>query len=98
MIFFDCLEDCEPNICLNVEQFSKDCVNVSCIGSVSKSVKFEFRFQSDFLEADAIKNAVILSTVLQEVRNKSGPGYKRIRELLSLPSKRFYAFVNEHHW
>jgi len=53
--------------------------------------------QIDFLEDDAIKNVIILQTVLQEVRQERLIFYKRIRDLVSNPDKCFYVFSNEHH-
>ncbi|CAG0883873.1 unnamed protein product [Darwinula stevensoni] len=54
--------------------------------------------QISILESPVIHNVIILSTVLQEVRNKSPPAYKRLRDLLANENKRFYIFVNEHHF
>lgn len=53
--------------------------------------------QIDFLEDDAIKNVIILQTVLQEVRRERLIVYKRIRDTVSNPDKCFYVFSNEHH-
>lgn len=53
--------------------------------------------QIDVLEEDALKNVVILTTVLDEVKHKSSAVYKRLRDLISNPSKNYFIFVNEHH-
>lgn len=53
--------------------------------------------QVDVLEDDSIKNVVILSTVLEEVRHQSLTIYKRLRDLITNPEKHFYVFINEHH-
>ncbi|XP_074047898.1 exosome complex exonuclease RRP44 [Macrotis lagotis] len=53
--------------------------------------------QIDILEDPIIRNVILLQTVLQEVRNRSAPIYKRIRDVISDPSKHFYTFTNEHH-
>jgi len=53
--------------------------------------------QIDFLSHDDIKDVVIPQTVLQEVKHRSLPVYKRLRDLIELPEKRFYVFTNEHH-
>ncbi|NWX39904.1 RRP44 exonuclease, partial [Steatornis caripensis] len=53
--------------------------------------------QIDILEDPVIKNVIVLQTVLQEVRNRSAPVYKRIRDLIQNPEKHFYSFTNEHH-
>ncbi|XP_019380266.1 PREDICTED: exosome complex exonuclease RRP44 [Gavialis gangeticus] len=53
--------------------------------------------QIDIVEDAAIRNVVLLQTVLQEVRARSAPVYKRLRDLLASPDKHFYSFTNEHH-
>ncbi|GAB1299143.1 Exosome complex exonuclease RRP44 [Apodemus speciosus] len=51
----------------------------------------------DVLEDPAIRNVIVLQTVLQEVRNRSAPIYKRIRDVTNNQEKHFYTFTNEHH-
>ncbi|NWV59797.1 RRP44 exonuclease, partial [Malurus elegans] len=53
--------------------------------------------QIDILEHPVIKNVIVLQTVLQEVRHRSAPVYKRIRDVIQNPEKHFYSFTNEHH-
>ncbi|XP_077469568.1 exosome complex exonuclease RRP44 [Stigmatopora argus] len=53
--------------------------------------------QIDVLEDPVICNVVILQTVLQEVRHRSAPLYKRLKDLLHASEKHFYSFTNEHH-
>ncbi|XP_014350359.1 exosome complex exonuclease RRP44 [Latimeria chalumnae] len=53
--------------------------------------------QIDILEDPVIRNVIILQTVLQEVRNRSAPVYKRIKDVINNPEKLFYTFTNEHH-
>lgn len=53
--------------------------------------------QIDVFEEDTIKNVIILQTVLDEVKHKSAIIYKRLRDILANPERRFYTFVNEHH-
>ncbi|NWZ43982.1 RRP44 exonuclease, partial [Brachypodius atriceps] len=53
--------------------------------------------QIDILEDPVIKNVIVLQTVLQEVRNRSAPVYKRIRDVIQNAEKHFYSFTNEHH-
>ncbi|XP_077586070.1 exosome complex exonuclease RRP44 [Stigmatopora nigra] len=53
--------------------------------------------QIDVLEDPIICNVVILQTVLQEVRHRSAPLYKRLKDLLHASERRFYSFTNEHH-
>ncbi|KAI4314665.1 hypothetical protein L6164_027553 [Bauhinia variegata] len=53
--------------------------------------------QIDLLENPAIDNVVLLSVVLEEVKNKNAAVYKRIRDLTSNPLRKFFVFSNEHH-
>ena len=57
--------------------------------------------QIDILEVSAkdggFQNVIILQTVLEEVRHRSSPIYKRLRDIISDPTRRFYVFINEHH-
>uniref|UniRef100_A0AAY4E7M2 Protein DIS3 homolog n=1 Tax=Denticeps clupeoides TaxID=299321 RepID=A0AAY4E7M2_9TELE len=53
--------------------------------------------QIDILEDPLIKNVIFLQTVLQEVRHRSAPVYKRIRDAIHNADKHFYTFTNEHH-
>lgn len=53
--------------------------------------------QIDVLSHDSIKNVIILQTVITEVKHRSLPVYKRLRDLLDTRAKNFYVFTNEHH-
>uniref|UniRef100_A0A674DEZ2 Exosome complex exonuclease RRP44 n=2 Tax=Salmo trutta TaxID=8032 RepID=A0A674DEZ2_SALTR len=53
--------------------------------------------QIDILEDPLIKNVIILQTVLQEVRHRSAPIYKRLKDILHDKEKHVYTFTNEHH-
>uniref|UniRef100_A0A8C5SEZ9 Protein DIS3 homolog n=1 Tax=Laticauda laticaudata TaxID=8630 RepID=A0A8C5SEZ9_LATLA len=53
--------------------------------------------QIDVLEDAALGNAIILQTVLQEVRKRSAAVYGRIKDTIAAPEKHFYSFANEHH-
>ncbi|XP_070833623.1 exosome complex exonuclease RRP44 [Chaetodon trifascialis] len=53
--------------------------------------------QIDVLEDPVIRNVIILQTVLQEVRHRSAPVYKRLKDIIHEKEKHFYAFTNEHH-
>uniref|UniRef100_A0A8C4T523 Protein DIS3 homolog n=1 Tax=Erpetoichthys calabaricus TaxID=27687 RepID=A0A8C4T523_ERPCA len=53
--------------------------------------------QVDILEDLVISNVIILQTVLQEVRHRSAPIYKRIKDIIHNTEKHFYTFTNEHH-
>ncbi|XP_039995125.1 exosome complex exonuclease RRP44 isoform X1 [Xiphias gladius] len=53
--------------------------------------------QIDVLEDPVIRNVIILQTVLQEVRHRSAPVYKRLKDIIHEKEKNFYTFTNEHH-
>ncbi|XP_062866616.1 exosome complex exonuclease RRP44 [Trichomycterus rosablanca] len=53
--------------------------------------------QIDILEDPLIRNMIILQTVLQEVRHRSAPVYKRIKDAIHDKEKHFFTFTNEHH-
>eukprot|EP00201_Polytomella_parva_P012818 CAMPEP_0175062708 /NCGR_PEP_ID=MMETSP0052_2-20121109/14323_1 /TAXON_ID=51329 ORGANISM="Polytomella parva, Strain SAG 63-3" /NCGR_SAMPLE_ID=MMETSP0052_2 /ASSEMBLY_ACC=CAM_ASM_000194 /LENGTH=297 /DNA_ID=CAMNT_0016328769 /DNA_START=89 /DNA_END=979 /DNA_ORIENTATION=+ len=53
--------------------------------------------QLTFLEDPNVTDVIICSTVLNEVRARNNSAYERLRRLVSSPTKRFYAFANEHH-
>uniref|UniRef100_A0A2P2KWZ0 Uncharacterized protein MANES_01G156500 n=1 Tax=Rhizophora mucronata TaxID=61149 RepID=A0A2P2KWZ0_RHIMU len=53
--------------------------------------------QIDLLENPAIRDVVVLSVVLQEVKNKNTSIYNRLRSLCSNPARKFFVFSNEFH-
>ncbi|KAJ8771123.1 hypothetical protein K2173_023448 [Erythroxylum novogranatense] len=53
--------------------------------------------QIDLLENPAIDEVVVLSIVLQEVKNKNTSVHNRIRALCSNPARKFFVFSNEFH-
>ncbi|KAK2824440.1 hypothetical protein Q5P01_021615 [Channa striata] len=53
--------------------------------------------QIDVLEDPVIRNVIILQTVLQEIRHRSAPIYKRLKDIIHEKEKHFYTFTNEHH-
>lgn len=53
--------------------------------------------QIDLLENPAIDDVVVLSVVLEEVKNKNIGIYNRLRALCSSSSRKFYVFSNQHH-
>ncbi|KAG2695096.1 hypothetical protein I3843_07G001100 [Carya illinoinensis] len=53
--------------------------------------------QIDLLENSAIDDVVMLSIVLEEVKNKNMSVYNRVRALCSNSMRRFFVFANEHH-
>ncbi|KAA8532084.1 hypothetical protein F0562_006774 [Nyssa sinensis] len=53
--------------------------------------------QIDLLENPAIDDVVVLSVVLEEVKNKNLSVYNRIRALCSDSMRKFFVFSNEYH-
>lgn len=53
--------------------------------------------QIDVLEDPVICNVIVLQTVLQEVRHRSAPVYKRLKDIIHEQGRHFYTFTNEHH-
>ncbi|XP_057492555.1 exosome complex exonuclease RRP44 homolog A [Actinidia eriantha] len=53
--------------------------------------------QIDLLENQAIDDVVILSVVLEEVKNKNLAVYNRLRALCSNTMRKFFVFSNEYH-
>lgn len=54
-------------------------------------------FQIDLLENPAIDEVVVLSVVLEEVKNKNLSVYNRLRALCSNSGRKFFVFSNEYH-
>ncbi|EGG17840.1 putative exoribonuclease [Cavenderia fasciculata] len=52
--------------------------------------------QIDLLEDPSLKNVVILTTVLDEVKNQNFTIYNRIREVIKDKTRSFYVYSNEH--
>lgn len=53
--------------------------------------------QIDIFEEDILKNVIVVQTVIDEVKHRSAAIYKRLRDILMNPARKFYTFVNEHH-
>jgi len=54
--------------------------------------------QIDLLETkDGLRDVIVTQTVLEEVRHRSAPVYKRLRDVCADAERRFYIFYNEHH-
>lgn len=53
--------------------------------------------QIDLLENPAIDDVVLLSIVLEEVKNKNLSVYNRVRSICSNSLRKFFVFSNEHH-
>ena len=50
--------------------------------------------QIDVLEHECVRNVIITDTVLNEVKRRSSPIYKKLRSMIELPDKKFFVFVN----
>ncbi|KAH9316309.1 hypothetical protein KI387_024936, partial [Taxus chinensis] len=53
--------------------------------------------QIDLLENTIMNDVVVLSVVLDEVKNKNIAVYNRVRMLCSNTMRQFFVFANEHH-
>ncbi|KAK9873611.1 hypothetical protein WA026_023290 [Henosepilachna vigintioctopunctata] len=53
--------------------------------------------QMDVLEDNLFGNVIILHTVLNEVKHRSLPIFKRLMSIIDNPSRHFYVFTNDHH-
>lgn len=53
--------------------------------------------QIDLLENPIISNVVVLSVVLEELKNKNISVYNRLRAICSNVDRQFFVFANEHH-
>ncbi|XP_005105731.1 exosome complex exonuclease RRP44 [Aplysia californica] len=51
--------------------------------------------QIDILEDPSVKNVIILQIVLDEIRHRSAPIYKRVKDMLCNSAKCFYTYCNE---
>ncbi len=52
----------------------------------------------DVLEdREGLSNVIILQTVLEEVRHRSMPIFKRLKDIVADKTRKFYVFINEHH-
>ncbi|XP_071174781.1 exosome complex exonuclease RRP44-like isoform X2 [Mytilus edulis] len=51
--------------------------------------------QIDVVEDPSIQNVIVLQTVLEEIRHRSAPAYKRVKDFIANPDKHFYTFCNE---
>ena len=53
--------------------------------------------QMDFLEHPMVKDVIIMSVVLEEVKHRNQSIYQRLRALCASEERRFFVFANEHH-
>ena len=52
--------------------------------------------QIDLVESEGLNNVIILSTVINEVKHRSSPVYKRLKDIIADKKRNFYVFINEH--
>ncbi|XP_069698692.1 exosome complex exonuclease RRP44 [Periplaneta americana] len=97
---------CGSNICIRCHHQSKELVLEQQPQSRNKKFPFPHYIlldtcvvlnQIDVLEENALCNVIILQTVLEEVKHRSSSVYKRLKDVIANPSRKFYVFVNEHH-
>ncbi|XP_044270531.1 exosome complex exonuclease RRP44 [Tribolium madens] len=93
------LQECE--VCFPVESFlSPDHQNRCALFKYNHYLILDTNVvldQMDILEEAAIGNVIILHTVLNEVKHRSLPIYKRLCNVIENPSRHFYVFINDHH-
>ncbi|OAE18374.1 hypothetical protein AXG93_1783s1030 [Marchantia polymorpha subsp. ruderalis] len=75
---------------------SKACLSASPAPIIVFDTNVVLR-QIDLLENSAISNVVVLSVVLEEVKNKDLSVYNRLRTICSNPARNFFVFSNENH-
>ncbi|KAG7526541.1 hypothetical protein JOB18_041577 [Solea senegalensis] len=95
---------CGSEACTECKQESTELLKDACIESNLCSFPHYLvpdtnvvLHQIDVLEDPVIRNVIILQTVLQEVRHRSAPVYKRLKDIIHEKEKHFYTFTNEHH-
>ncbi|KAL0275597.1 UNVERIFIED_CONTAM: hypothetical protein PYX00_003405 [Menopon gallinae] len=96
---------CGSELCITCGRDTKNALLERSPVSLSNLVKSHYIVldtnvvldQIDILEEDILKNVIILQTVLKEVKHRSSNTFKRLKDILANPGRRFYTFVNEHH-
>ena len=53
--------------------------------------------QIDMLEHEVVRDVIVASTVVEEVKARNASVYQRLRKMVGNVEKRFYVFSNEHH-
>lgn len=93
-------------VCQNCIQDEKDCILEKTPEVISNLFEFPHYLildtnvvldQIDVLEENTICNVVVLSTVIDEVKNKSSSVFNRFRDVYKSSWRKFFVFVNEHH-
>lgn len=69
--------------------------NIVCIFLCE--LEYMLSWQIDLLENPAIDDVVMLSIVLEEVKNKNMSIYNRIRAICNNSMRKFFVFSNEYH-
>jgi len=92
-------KECDMVGCINKSMLSE---NPQSVASVLKTPHFLVIDTNivlnhiDALESEGINNVIVLQTVLDEVRHRSSPIYKRLKDIVANPARYFWVFVNEH--
>ncbi|XP_034936260.1 exosome complex exonuclease RRP44 [Chelonus insularis] len=53
--------------------------------------------QINILEEELLCNVIIPQIVLEEIKHRSSNVYKKLKDIIGDPKRKFYLFVNEHH-
>lgn len=97
---------CGSMVCGLCDQSPKDLVLALPTKSLSSTFPFPHYLlldtnvildQIDILEEEVLKNIIILTTVLDEVKHKSSSIFKRFKDIIGNSNRHIYTFVNEHH-
>ncbi|CAL1543487.1 unnamed protein product [Lymnaea stagnalis] len=90
-----CTEDCEP---MDKEPLEENPISDSKLVPEPHYLVPDTNVvlhQIDILEDPSVKNVIILQTVLDEIRHRSAPVYKRVKDILGNSQKHFYTYCNE---
>ena len=100
----DCMELMEKDENRQNSSLSASPISLSSLFSETHYIVLDTNIilnQIDILEVSAkeggFQNVIVLQTVLEEVRHRSSPIYKRLRDIIGDPNRNFYVFINEHH-
>ena len=103
----EAIQDCPEPMHGDESSFSSLVANPKSRSDVCKSMHYVILDtniilnQIDVLEVSAndggLQNVIILQTVLEEVRHRSSPIYKRLKDIIHDLQRHFYVFINEHH-
>lgn len=94
-------DDLDKKTCkISTENLSNSSVSSSSVVDKSHIIVIDTNValhQMDVLEDVAIKNVIVPQTVVEELKHRNPPAYKKLKEVLSDEEKHFYYFHNEFH-